>query len=41
VRDTIAFKKGKDKAAMHFTDDVRRRGDAEEAAPVELVLECV
>jgi hypothetical protein len=31
VRDTIAFGEGKDRAAMHFTDDVRRRGDAEAA----------
>jgi hypothetical protein len=29
MRDTITFGEGKDKAAMHFTDDVRRRGDAE------------
>jgi hypothetical protein len=39
VRDTIASGEEKDKAAMHFTDGVRRRGEAE--AAVELVLECV
>jgi hypothetical protein len=31
MRDMIAFGEGKDRAAMHFTDDVRRRGDAEAA----------
>jgi hypothetical protein len=41
VRDTIASGEEKDKAAMHFTDGVRRRGETEAAAPVELVLERV
>jgi hypothetical protein len=41
VRDTIAFGEGKDRATGYSTDGVRRRGDAEAAAPVELVLECV
>jgi hypothetical protein len=31
VRDMIAFGEGKGRAAMHFTDGVRRRGDAEAA----------
>jgi hypothetical protein len=37
--DTIVLGEGKDRAAMHFTDDVRRRGEAEVAAPAKLVLE--
>jgi hypothetical protein len=39
--DTIAFGEGKDRATEYSTDGVRRRGDAEAAAPVELVLERV
>jgi hypothetical protein len=31
----------KDRATKHFTDGVRRRGDAEVAVPVGWVLECV
>jgi hypothetical protein len=34
--DMIAFGEEKDKAAMHFTNGVRRREEAEAAAPVEL-----
>jgi hypothetical protein len=41
VRDTIAFGEGKDRATGYSTDGVWRRGDAEAAAPVELVLECM
>jgi hypothetical protein len=32
----IVFGEEKDKAAMHFTDGVRRREEAEAVAPVEL-----
>jgi hypothetical protein len=39
--DTIAFGEGKDRATKYSTDGVRRRGDAEAAAPMGLVLECV
>jgi hypothetical protein len=31
----------KDRATKHFTDGVRRRGDAKAAVPVRWVLECV
>jgi hypothetical protein len=39
--DMIAFGEGKDRATEYSTDGVRRRGDAEAAAPMGLVLECV
>jgi hypothetical protein len=39
VRQPIVLGEGKDRAAMHFTDGVRRRDEAEAAAPGKLVLE--
>jgi hypothetical protein len=37
--DTIVLGEGKDRAAMHFTDGIRRQGEAEVAVPGKLVLE--
>jgi hypothetical protein len=37
--DTIVFGEGKDRAVIHFTNGVWRRGEAEVAAPGKLVLE--